>query len=92
MLTTTDLSISTNVQSVAISHLEILPADNGTDAYDLLVTFKSSGKTYRYAWEDEGECQRWYDLLSDEESKAATSWGTLFNKCLRHGDIERIDM
>lgn len=92
MLTTTDLSIRAEVQSSAISHLEIVAAEGDSWAWDLLVTFKSNGKTYRYAWEDEAECIRWYEMLSDEETKAEVSWGTLFNKCLRHGDIEVIDM
>ena len=90
MLTTTDLSIAADVQSSAIARLEIISADD--NCWDLLVTFKSNGKVYRYAWEDEAECQRWFELLSDEESKAATSWGQLFNKCLKHGDIEVINM
>ncbi len=90
MLTTTDLSIAADVQSSAISRLEIISADD--NYWDLLVTFKSNGKVYRYAWEDEAECIRWFELLSDEESKAATSWGQLFNKCLKHGDIEVINM
>jgi hypothetical protein len=57
-----------------------------------LVTFNSSDKVYRYAWEDEGECERWFALLSNDEDKAATSWGQLFNRALKHGDIEQIDM
>jgi len=88
MTTATDLSISTSVQSRAISHLEIVAADD--NCYDLLVTFNSSGKVYRYAWEDEGECLRWFELLSNDEDKAATSWGQLFNRALKHGDIEQI--
>lgn len=91
MTTATDLTIASAVQSRAIAHLAIVAGDlNGT--YDLLVTFTSSDKVYRYAWEDEGECIRWFDLLSDEESKAATSWGQLFNRALKHGDIEQIDI
>jgi len=90
MLTTTDLSIAADVQSSAIARLEIISADD--NCWDLLVTFNSGSKVYRYAWEDEAECQRWFDLLSDEESKAATSWGREFHRALKHGDIEEINM
>ena len=90
MTTATDFTISASVQSSAISHLEIIRAEG--DCYDLLVTFNSSGKVYRYAWEDEGECIRWFDLLSNDEDKAATSWGYEFNRALKHGDIEQIDI
>jgi hypothetical protein len=91
MTTATDLSIASAVKSSAISHLAIVAGDlNGT--YDLLVTFTSSGKVYRYAWEDEGECLRWFELLSNDEDKAATSWGYEFNRALKHGDIEQIDI
>ena len=90
MLTTTDLSIAADVQSSAIARLEIISADD--NLWDLLVTFNSGSKVYRYAWEDEAECQRWFDLLSNEESKAATSWGREFHRALKHGDIEEINM
>ena len=89
MATAIDFTISAAVASSAISHLEIVAVDN---CYDLLVTFNSSDKVYRYAWEDEGECERWFALLSNDEDKAATSWGQLFNRALKHGDIEQIDM
>ena len=89
MPTTTDLSISAAVNSSAIAHLEIIANGN---TYDLLVTFNSGDKVYRYAWEDEGECQRWFHLLSDDEDKAATSWGRLFHRALKHGDIEQIEV
>jgi len=90
MLTTTDLSIAADVQSSAISRFEIISADD--NCWDLLVTFNSGSKVYRYAWEDEAHCQRWFSLLSNEESKAATSWGREFHRALKHGDIEEINM
>ena len=90
MPTITDLSIAADVTSAAIAHLEII--SNGDGSWDLLVTFNSGDKVYRYAWEDEGECQRWHDLLSDDEDKAATSWGRLFHRALKHGDIEQIEV
>lgn len=92
MLTTTDFTISASVQSSAIAHLEIIRAEGDSWAWDLLVTFNSSDKVYRYAWEDEGECERWFALLSNDEDKAATSWGQLFNRALKHGDIEQIEV
>lgn len=96
MLTTTDLSIAADVQSSAIARLEIISTDgycgHPGECWDLLVTFNSGSKVYRYAWEDEAECQRWFDLLSNEESKAATSWGREFHRALKHGDIEEIDI
>ena len=90
MLTSTDLSIAADVQSSAIARLEIISTED--NLWDLLVTFNSGSKVYRYAWEDEAECQRWFDLLSNEESKAATSWGREFHRALKHGDIEEIDI
>jgi hypothetical protein len=90
MSTATDFTISADVTSAAIAHLEII--SNGDGTYDLLVTFNSGDKVYRYAWEDEGECQRWFALLSDDEDKAATSWGRLFHRALKHGDIEPIEV
>ena len=92
MATATDFTISTKVQSSAIAHLSIVRADGDSWAWDLLVTFNSSDKVYRYAWEDEGECERWFVLLSNDEDKAATSWGQLFNRALKHGDIEQIEV
>ena len=92
MATATDFTISAKVQSSAIAHLSIVRADEDSWAWDLLVTFTSSDKVYRYAWEDEGECERWFALLSNDEDKAATSWGQLFNRALKHGDIEQIDI
>ena len=90
MFTTTDLSISADVTSSAISHLEIISAEG--DCYDLLVTFTSSGKVYRYAFEDDASVIKWNDLLSDDVAKAATSWGSMLHRALKHGDIEKIDI
>ena len=92
MTTATDLSIASAVKSSAIAHLEIVRVEGDSWAWDLLVTFTSSDKVYRYAGEDEGECLRWFALLSNDEDKAATSWGQLFNRALKHGDIEQIDI
>ena len=89
MSTATSFAIASDVESSAISHIEIVADGN---CYDLLVTFTSSGKVYRYAWEDEGECERWFNLLSDDEAKASTSWGREFHRALKHGDIEQIDV
>ena len=90
MFTTTDLSIASDVTSSAIARLEIISA--GSDCYDLLVTFTSSGKVYRYIFEDDATVIKWYDLLSDDVAKAATSWGSMLHRALKHGDIEKIDI
>jgi len=49
-------------------------------------------KVYRYIFEDEGAAHRWHELLNDDDAKAATSWGYEFNRALKHGDIETIDV
>ena len=90
MTTATDLSIASDVLSSAIARLEIVSAEG--DSYDLLVTFTSSSKVYRYAFDDDASVIKWHDLLSDDEAKAATSWGQMFNRALKHGDIEQIDI
>ncbi len=92
MLTATNFAIAADVTSSAISRLEIVRAEGDAWAWDLLVTFTSSDKVYRYAWDDEGECERWFYLLNDENDKAATSWGREFHRALRHGDIEQIEV
>jgi hypothetical protein len=78
-----------SVNSSAISKVAVVSTDSGT--YDLLVIFTSStDKVYRYTFEDDGAARRWNDLLNDDESRNATSWGYEFNRALRHGDIELI--
>ena len=42
------------------------------------------------AFEDDGAAERWIDLLSDEESREATSWGRELHRALKHGDLETI--
>lgn len=81
-----------SVNSSAISQISVISGEfDGT--YDLLLIFNSNpDKVYHYAFEDEGEAQRWIDLLSDEESREATSWGREFHRALKSGDIETIDV
>ena len=79
-----------SVNSSAISHLSVISGEvEGT--YDLLVIFNSNpDKVYHYAFEDDGAAERWIDLLSDEESREATSWGRELHRALKHCDLETI--
>lgn len=83
--------LSVAVNSSAIARLAIV-LDNDNIPH-LLVMFNSNpDKVYRYIFEDEGAAHRWHELLNDDEAKAATSWGYEFNRALKHGDIETIDV
>jgi hypothetical protein len=94
MLTATrhQFCITASVDSSAFSQVAIVPAQDGTDAYDLLVTFNNNGKEYRYIFEDDATAEKWFYLLSNEDDKAATSWGREFHRALKHGDIEEIEV
>ena len=85
--TSSTSTLGYSVNSSAISKVAVVLNDSGT--YDLLVIFTSStDKVYRYIFEDDGAAaRRWNDLLNDDESRNATSWGYEFNRALRHGDI-----
>ncbi len=86
---TTATATAFAVTSSAISHLAIVPGDlPGT--FDLLVTYTSSSKEYRFAFEDDGAAARWIDLLQDPEAREATSWGRLLHRALKHGDLEKV--
>jgi hypothetical protein len=79
------------VSSSAIARLGIV-IDND-DLPHLLVIFNSNeDKVYRYIFEDDGAARLWHELLRDDEAKAETSWGQLFNRALKHGDIEPIEV
>ena len=92
--TSSTSTLGYSVNSSAISKVAVVLNDSGT--YDLLVIFTSStDKVYRYIFEDDlssGAARRWHDLLNDDEAKSATSWGQLFNRALKHGDIEPIEV
>jgi hypothetical protein len=77
------------VYSSAIARVGIV-IDND-DIPHLLVIFNSNeNQVYRYIFEDQGAARYWHELMSDDDAKSATSWGQLFNRALKHGDIEPI--
>jgi hypothetical protein len=80
------------VSSSAIDRIAVTAGDlPGT--HNLLVFFNSNpSKGYRYAFEDDGAARRWIDLLQDDEARVSTSWGREFNRALKHGDIEPIEV
>ena len=82
-------SLGYRVKSRAIAKLAVVTNNENTS--DLLVIFNTNPeKVYRYSFEDDGAAMRWNDLLSDDESRNATSWGYEFNRALKHGDIETV--
>lgn len=92
MTASTDLLLIP-VTSSAIAALAVTAGDAGA-AY-LLVQFHSSGKVYRYAFEDDissGAARRWFDLLNDDDARGLTSWGSMLHRALKHGDIEPIEV
>lgn len=75
-------------ESSAIQLLELVPAQNGTAAYDANISFRSAPqRVYRYEVEDDATAQRWSDLLNDPSARSATSWGYEVNRARAHGDI-----
>jgi len=83
--------LTTAVSSSAIARLGIV-IDND-DIPHLLVVFNSNEqKVYRYIFEDDGAARLWHELLRDDEAKAATSWGRMLHRALKHGDIEPIEV
>jgi hypothetical protein len=80
-------STFTEEQSSAVSMLELLPSAEGNDSYDVLVSYQTSDKVYRYEVDDDATAQRWYDLLSDPEGRSLTSWGYEVNRARAHGDV-----
>lgn len=90
-----DLKVSwvfTAEESSAIARLELVPAQDGSMAYDALIQWRSSEKTYRFAVEDDATTAKWFDLLSDPEARSSASWGRLIAHARKHGDIESIEM
>ena len=87
-------NLTVAVDSSAIARLGIV-IDND-DFPHLLVIFNGNpDKVYRYIFEDDlssGAARRWFELLNDDDAKSATSWGKLFNRALKHGDIEPIEV
>jgi hypothetical protein len=82
------------VNSKAIARLGIV-IDNDNIPHLLVIFNSNPDKVYRYIFEDDlssGAARRWFELLNDDEAKAATSWGTMLNRAIKHGDIERIEV
>ena len=82
-------TIDQTVTSTAIQRIQLIPAGDGTAAYDAVVTF-ATGREYVYNVEDCAMAERWHGLLSDAESNAATSWGYEVNRAINHGDMELV--
>lgn len=94
-LTTHPLKVSwvfTEEESSAIKMLELVPAQDGTLAYDALIQWRSSEKVYRFAVEDDATAAKWFDLLGDPEARSSVSWGRLVAHARKHGDIEVLDV
>ena len=77
----------TEEQSSAVSMLELVPSAEGNDCYDVLVSYHTSDKVYRYEVEDDATAELWYSIMNDPEVCSITSWGTLVNRARAHGDI-----
>ena len=80
----------TKEESSAVSMLELVPSAEGNDSYDVLVSYHTSDKVYRYEVEDDATAQLWYSIINDPEVCALTSWGTLVNRARAHGDIVEV--
>ena len=74
-------------QSSAVSMLELVPSAEGNDSYDVLVSYQTSDKVYRYEVEDDATAELWFSIMNDSEVCSLTSWGTLVNRARAHGDI-----
>jgi hypothetical protein len=77
----------TEEQSSAVSMLELVPSAEGNDCYDVLVSYRSSDKVYRYEVEDDATAELWYSIMNDPEVCSTASWGNLVNRARAHGDI-----
>lgn len=81
-------TIDQAVESSAVQRIALIPAADGTMAYDAIITF-NNGREYTYNVEDDATAQKWHSLLSDATDRAAISWGAEVNRAIRHGDIEQ---
>lgn len=76
------------VKSSAIRALAVADSNNGPV---LMVAFHSNPETvYEYTFEDTSSSDYWNGLLTDDSIRDEVSWGSLFHKALKHGDIETI--
>ena len=84
--------VFTPEESGAIKMLELVPAADGSMAYDALIQWRSSAKVYRFAVEDDATAAKWFSLLGDPEARSSVSWGSLIARARRHGDIESVEV
>ena len=83
--------VFTEEESSAIHLLELVPSADGSDAYDVLISYKSTpDKIYTYEVEDDATAESWYELLNHPESRSMTSWGYEVNRARAHGDIVEV--
>ena len=61
-------TIDQTVASSAVERIQLIPAADGTAAYDAVVTFQG-GREYVYNVEDDATAERWHGLLSDAEQR-----------------------
>jgi hypothetical protein len=83
-------TVDQTVTSSAIQRIALIPAADGSPAYDARITFQN-GREYFYTVEDDSLAQTWHSLLSDPDDRNATSWGAEVNRAIAHGDIELAD-
>ena len=81
--------LTTAVSSSAIARVGIV-IDNDDIPHLLIVFVSNEDKVYRYIFRNQGAARLWHELLNDDEAKSGTSWGQLFNRALKQGDIEPI--
>lgn len=77
----------TKEESSAVSMMEIVPSADGNDSYDVMISYRTSDKVYRYEVEDDATAELWYGIMNDSEVCSLTSWGSLVNLARAHGDI-----
>jgi hypothetical protein len=80
----------TKEESSAVNTMELVPSAEGNDSYDVLITYQSSDKVYRYEVEDDATAELWHGIMSDAEVCSKTSWGSLVNLARAHGDIVEV--
>jgi hypothetical protein len=83
--------VFTKEESSAIHLLELVPSGDGSDAYDVLISYQTTpDKVYRYEVDNDSTAERWYDLLNDPNARSITSWGYEVNRARAHGDIVEV--
>jgi len=80
----------TKEESSAVRMLELVPSFEGNESYDVLISYHSSDKLYRYEVEDDSTAELWFSIMNNPEVCSLTSWGTLVNRARAHGDIVEV--